>query len=67
MPSISINEKTVLEEYQESSSLTSGQPRLLGDLVRTDCAYDILTEGATFLSLRPGSGIAGLAAPSAVV
>jgi replication factor A1 len=56
MPSVNINEKTVLEEYQGVVEHYSRQPRPLGDLVKTDGAYDVLTEGDV-LSLRPGSGI----------
>jgi replication factor A1 len=56
MPSVNINEKTVLEEYQGVVEPYVRQPRPLGDLVRTDGAYDVLTEGDV-LSLRPGSGI----------
>lgn len=56
MPSVNINEKTVLEEYQGVIEPYVRQPRTLGELVRTDGAYDILTEG-DILSLRPGSGI----------
>jgi replication factor A1 len=56
MPSININEKTVLEEYQGVVEPYVRQSRTLGELVRTDGAYDVLTEGDV-LSLRPGSGI----------
>jgi replication factor A1 len=56
MPSVNINEKTVLEEYQGVVEPYARQPRPLGELVKTDGAYDVLTEGDV-LSLRPGSGI----------
>ncbi|MGA9140512.1 MAG: single-stranded DNA-binding protein [Methanocella sp.] len=56
MPGININEKTVLEEYQGTVSAYQRKPRPLGDLVRTDGACDVETEGDV-LSLRPGSGI----------
>jgi replication factor A1 len=56
MPSININEKTVLEEYQGVVEPYVRKPRALGELIKTDGAYDILTEGDV-LSLRPGSGI----------
>jgi replication factor A1 len=56
MPSVNINEKTVLEEYQGVVEPYARQHRPLGDLVKTDGAYDVLTEGDV-LSLRPGSGI----------
>lgn len=56
MPSININEKTVLEEYQGVVEAYVPQIRQLGELIRTDGVYDVLTEGDV-LSLRPGSGI----------
>jgi replication factor A1 len=56
MPSININEKTILEEYQGVVEPYVRQPRPMGELIRTDGACDILTEGDV-LSLRPGSGI----------
>jgi replication factor A1 len=56
MPSININEKTVLEEYQGVVEPYVRLSRPMGELVRTDGACDILTEGDA-LSLRPGSGI----------
>ncbi len=56
MPGININEKTVLEEYQGTVGAYVRKPRSLGDLVRTDGACDVETEGDV-LSLRPGSGI----------
>jgi Single-stranded DNA-binding replication protein A (RPA), large (70 kD) subunit and related ssDNA-binding proteins len=56
MPSVNINEKTVLEEYQGMVEPYVRQPRTLGELSMTDGAYDVLTEGDV-LSLRPGSGI----------
>ncbi len=56
MPSVNINEKTVLEEYQGTVEPFVRQPRTLGELSMTDGAYDVLTEGDV-LSLRPGSGI----------
>jgi replication factor A1 len=56
MPGININEKTVLEEYQGIVGAYVRKPRLLGDLIRTDGACDVETEGDV-LSLRPGSGI----------
>jgi replication factor A1 len=56
MPSVNINEKTVLEEHQGVLEEYVRKPRTLGDLINTDGAYDVRTEG-DILSLRPGSGI----------
>jgi replication factor A1 len=56
MPSININEKTVLEEFQGIVEPYVQRHRPLCELVKTDGAYDVLTEGDV-LSLRPGSGI----------
>ena len=56
MPSVNINEKTVLEEYQGEIGAYVRQPRTLGELALTDGACDVETEGDV-LSLRPGSGI----------
>ena len=56
MPSVNINERTVLEEYPGTIEPYVRQPRTLGELIQTDGAYDVETEGDV-LSLRPGSGI----------
>ncbi|HUL62738.1 MAG TPA: single-stranded DNA-binding protein [Methanocella sp.] len=56
MPSININEKTVLEEYPGTVGPYVRTPQTLGELAQTDGAYDVETEGDV-LSLRPGSGV----------
>lgn len=56
MPSININEKSVLEEYAGTIQPYIRQRRTLGDLTKTDGAYAVEAEGDV-LSLRPGSGL----------
>lgn len=56
MPSVNINEKTVLETYAGVVPAYSRRRHTLKDLCDTDGAYDVETEGDV-LSLRPGSGL----------
>jgi replication factor A1 len=56
MPSVNINEKTVLEAYAGVVPAYTRRRHTLKDLSDTDGAYDVETEGDV-LSLRPGSGL----------
>jgi replication factor A1 len=56
MPSININERSVLEEYQGVTPRYVRQRKTLCELSQTDGAYDVEAEGDV-LSLRPGSGL----------
>jgi replication factor A1 len=56
MPSININEKSVLEAYDGVIPTYVRSHQSLKDLSATDGAYDVETEGDV-LSLRPGSGL----------
>ena len=56
MPSVNINEKTVLEAYTGVVPVYTRRRHRLKDLTDTDGAYDVETEGDV-LSLRPGSGL----------
>jgi len=56
MPSININEKTLLEGYNGQIQHYQRHRRTLADLSRTDGVYDAEAE-VDLLSIRPGSGL----------